>query len=75
MVVGRAASSRAQRALSSKDFVQYLDQRALAHSQTETGAAPWDREQISVAGIGDAGRSAANARERPGSPIPAINVA
>lgn len=31
----------------SKDFVQYLDQRALAHSQTETGAAPWNREQIS----------------------------
>src|SRR5205823_9013582 len=26
----------------SKDFVQYLDQRALAHSQTETGAAPWN---------------------------------
>jgi len=59
----------------SKDFVQYLDQRALAHSQTETGAAPWNREQISVAGIGDAGTSAANARERPGSPIPATNVA
>jgi len=31
----------------SKDFVQYLDQRALAHSQTETGAAPWNREQLS----------------------------
>ncbi len=31
----------------SKDFVQYLDQRALAHTQTETGAAPWNRDQIS----------------------------
>jgi len=31
----------------SKDFVQYLDQRAFAHSQTETGAAPWNREQLS----------------------------
>jgi NADH:ubiquinone reductase (H+-translocating) len=31
----------------SKDFVQYLDQRALAHSQTEHGAAPWNREQLS----------------------------
>lgn len=31
----------------SKDFVQYLDQRALAHSQTETGAAHWNREQLS----------------------------
>ena len=31
----------------SKDFVQYLDQRAIAHSQTETGAAPWNREQLS----------------------------
>jgi NADH:quinone reductase (non-electrogenic) len=37
----------------SKDFVQYLDQRALAHTQTETGAAPWNREQLSVAGIDD----------------------
>jgi len=31
----------------SKDFVQYLDQRALAASQTETGAAPWNRDQLS----------------------------
>jgi NADH dehydrogenase len=30
-----------------KDFVQYLDRRALAHTQTETGAAPWNREQLS----------------------------
>jgi NADH:ubiquinone reductase (H+-translocating) len=30
-----------------KDFVQYLDQRALAASQTETGAAPWNRNQLS----------------------------
>ena len=31
----------------SKDFVQYLDQRALAASLTETGAAPWNRDQLS----------------------------
>jgi NADH:quinone reductase (non-electrogenic) len=31
----------------SKDFVQYLDQRALATSQTETGVAPWNRNQLS----------------------------
>jgi NADH:quinone reductase (non-electrogenic) len=31
----------------SKDFVQYLDQRALATSQTETGAAPWNRDELS----------------------------
>jgi len=31
----------------SKDFVQYLDQRALATSQTETDAAPWNRDQLS----------------------------
>ena len=31
----------------SKDFVQYLDQRAMASSQTETGAAPWNRDQLS----------------------------
>lgn len=31
----------------SKDFVQYLDQRALVASQTETGAAPWNRNQLS----------------------------
>ena len=33
----------------SKDFVQYLDQRALAHTQTETRTAPWNREQLSTA--------------------------
>ena len=31
----------------SRDFVQYLDQRALAASRTETGAAPWNRNQRS----------------------------
>jgi NADH dehydrogenase len=31
----------------SKDFVQYLDQGALATLQTETGAAPWNRNQLS----------------------------
>jgi NADH:quinone reductase (non-electrogenic) len=31
----------------SKDFVQYLDQRALAHTQTETRVALWNREQLS----------------------------
>lgn len=33
----------------SKDFVQYLDQRALAHTQTDTRIAPWNREQLSDA--------------------------
>jgi NADH dehydrogenase len=33
----------------SKDFVQYLDQRALAHTQTATRVAPWNREQLSDA--------------------------
>jgi NADH dehydrogenase len=33
----------------SKDFVQYLDQRAVALSQTENGAAPWNRDQFSRA--------------------------
>ena len=28
-------------------FTPMLDQHALAHSQTETGAAPWNREQLS----------------------------
>jgi hypothetical protein len=32
----------------SKDFVQYLDQRALATPQTETGAAPWNRNQLTI---------------------------
>ena len=31
----------------SKDFVQYLDQRALAHTQTETRAPLWNRDQLS----------------------------
>lgn len=31
----------------SKDFVQYLDRRAFAHSQTETGVARWNQEQLS----------------------------
>ena len=31
----------------SKDFVQYLGQRALAASQSETGAAQWNRDQLS----------------------------
>jgi len=33
--------------LFTKDFVQFLDQRALAASQTETGAAPWNRNELS----------------------------
>jgi NADH dehydrogenase len=31
----------------SKDFVQYLDQRALAHTQTETRAPLWNRARLS----------------------------
>jgi NADH:ubiquinone reductase (H+-translocating) len=32
-----------------KDFVQFLDQRAVAHTQTESGAALWNREHLSTA--------------------------
>ncbi len=52
----------------SKDFVQYLDQRALAHTQTETRTAPWNREQLSVAGIDDPGCSGVDHAHQPGSP-------
>jgi len=31
----------------SKDFLQYLDQRTLATSQTEPARAPWNRDQLS----------------------------
>jgi NADH:ubiquinone reductase (H+-translocating) len=34
--------------LFTKDFVQFLDQRALAHTQTETGAPLWTREHLST---------------------------
>ena len=37
----RVAIDWALDVLFTKDFVQYLDQRALVHTQTETGAAPW----------------------------------
>ena len=43
----RVAIDWALDVLFTKDFVQYLDQRALAHTQTETGAAPWNRDQLS----------------------------
>jgi NADH dehydrogenase len=32
----------------SKDFVQYLDQRALAHTQTENRTALWNRDHLST---------------------------
>ena len=59
----------------SKDFVQYLDQRALAHTQTETGTALWNREQLSVAGIDDPGCSGVDHAHQPGSPPPATVAA
>ena len=34
--------------LEADGLAQYLDQRALAHTQTETRTAPWNREQLSV---------------------------
>jgi len=45
----RVAIDWALDVLFTKDFVQFLDQRALAHTQTETGAAPWNREHLSTA--------------------------
>src|SRR6266853_1497928 len=59
----------------SKDFVQFLDQRALVHTQTETGAAPWNREHLSVAGGVDAGNGAIASTEKPGSAPPATVAA
>lgn len=72
----RVAIDWALDVLFTKDFVQFLDQRALAHTQTETGAAPWNREHISVAGGVDAGRDT-NCRplEKPGSTPPATGAA
>ena len=45
----RVAIDWALDVLFTKDFVQFLDQRALAHTQTETGAALWNREHPSRA--------------------------
>ena len=59
----------------SKDFVQYLDQRALAHTQTETRTAPWNREQLSVAGIDDPGCSGVDQARQPGVTAPATVAA
>jgi hypothetical protein len=58
--------------LFTKDFVQFLDQRALVHTQTETGAALWNREHLSVAGGVNAGKgaAAAAAAKQPGSTPP-----
>jgi hypothetical protein len=66
----RVAIGWALDVLFTKDFVQFLDQRALAHTQTETGAAPWNREHLSVAGHGTDARI-----ENPGSPPPATVTA
>jgi hypothetical protein len=67
----RVAIDWALDVLFTKDFVQFLDQRALVHTQTETGAAPWNREHLSVAGGVDAGNSAIASTEKPGSAPPA----
>ena len=42
----RVAIDWALNVLFTKDFVQFLDQRALAHTQTETGAAPVESRSI-----------------------------
>src|SRR5207247_5772090 len=72
---GRVAIDWALDVLFTKDVVQFLDQRALAHTQTETGAALWNREHISVAGGVDAGHVAATptATIQPGSSPPGYN--
>jgi NADH dehydrogenase len=51
----RVAIDWALDVLFTKDFVQFLDQRALAHTQTETGTALWNHERLSLAGGVDAG--------------------
>jgi hypothetical protein len=61
--------------LFTKDFVQFLDQRALAHTQTETGAALRNREHLSVAGGADAGDGAVLPAKEPGSTPPATVAA
>src|SRR5215468_9006398 len=43
----RVAIDWALDVLFTKDFVQFLDHRALATSQTKTGAAPWNRNRLS----------------------------
>jgi hypothetical protein len=63
----RVAIDWALDVLFTKDFVQFLDQRALAHTQTETGVALWNREHLSVAGGVDAGNGAIPDAEKPGS--------
>src|SRR5262245_15214678 len=68
----RVAIDWALDVLFTKDFVQFLDQRALAHPQTQTGAALWNREHMSVAGGVDVGNFAS---EKPGSPPPATAAA
>ncbi len=53
--------------LFTKDFVQFLDQRALAHTETKTGAPLWNREHLSVAGGVDTRNDAVAGAENPGS--------
>ena len=71
----RVAIDWALDVLFTKDFVQFLDQRALVHTQTETGAALWSREHLSVAGGVDGGNGAVADAEKPGSAPPATVVA
>ena len=44
----RVAIDWALDVLFTKDFVQFLDQRALAQTQTQTGAPPWNRNQLPI---------------------------
>ncbi|MGE5214307.1 MAG: NAD(P)/FAD-dependent oxidoreductase, partial [Nitrospirota bacterium] len=72
----RVAIDWALDVLFAKDFVQFLDQRALARTQTETGAALWNGENLSVAGGVDAGLEKNScAVEKPGSTTPATVAA
>jgi NADH:ubiquinone reductase (H+-translocating) len=68
----RVAIDWALDVLFTKDFVQFLDQRALVYTQTETGTALWNRDHLSVAGGVDAGYVTP---PRPGSPPPATAAA
>jgi hypothetical protein len=43
----RVAIDWALDVLFTKDFVQYLDQRALGYTQTETRAPVWNRSRLS----------------------------
>jgi NADH dehydrogenase len=72
----RVAIDWALDVLFTKDFVQFLDQRALARTQTESRTALWNDEHLSVAGGVDAGfKRSGCAVKTPGSTPPATVAA